>query len=255
MTSRTGRSPAYVLVHGAWHGAWAFAATARRLTARGRLAIALELPGHGLDLTPQAEVTLDRYADKICAALDRLAPPVTLVAHSMGGVPATVAAERRPDIVTSLVYVAAFVPADGQTLIELALADTEAEVYPNLVIAPDQSFSFFRRDAARPVFYGECTPEDAAWATLRLGPQPLAPYQQPVRTTPGRWGAIPRYYIRTARDRAVTPGLQDRFRDQHGFAAVRELDTDHSPFLSQPDAFLEAVLGFESGLQRFADGR
>lgn len=233
-------SSPFVLVHGAWHGGWVLDKVASVLTGRGRRATAVDLPGHGLDATPVTSVSLHDYADRLVAALDSHDDPVTLLAHSMGGVPATVAASLRPDKVARLIYVAAFVPEHGQTLMELATSDTDAEVYPHLSPSADGAVTYFDRDAARHVFYGECSSADAAWATLRLGPQPVAPYLEPVSVSAG-WHEIAKTYIRTSRDRAVSPGKQDEMIAAHAIEHVVRMDTDHSPFLSSPDDFCELV--------------
>ena len=75
-----------LLIHGAAHGAWCWRDVIPALAERGHQARAIDLPSHGQDTTPAAEVTLQSYVQAIQAALDE---PAVIVAHSMGGVPAT----------------------------------------------------------------------------------------------------------------------------------------------------------------------
>ena len=86
----------YVLVHGAWHGAWCWFKVIPLLEKRGHKVVALDLPSHGRDKTPTSSVTLQSYADRVCQTLDECSEPVVLVGHSMGGVVITQAAEQRP---------------------------------------------------------------------------------------------------------------------------------------------------------------
>ncbi len=107
-----------VLVHGAFAGAWCWEPVLPGLRAAGHEVEAIDLPGSGMDETPVEEVSLDAYANRVCAVLAGGRPAV-LVGHSMGGMVITQAAARCPEHVAALVYLAAFVPADGQSLMEL----------------------------------------------------------------------------------------------------------------------------------------
>src|SRR6185295_8426805 len=118
----------YVLVHGSFHGAWCWQPVVAALEARGARVIAPDLPGHGDDRTPVAQCTLQAYVDRVTAVLDAQEQNVVLVGHSMGGVVITQAAEARAEKIARLVYVCAFVPQNGQALIELAKQDTQSQL-------------------------------------------------------------------------------------------------------------------------------
>jgi pimeloyl-ACP methyl ester carboxylesterase len=107
-----------VLVHGAFSGAWCWEPVLPCLRAAGHTAQTVELPGSGEDRTPVAEVTLEAYAARVGDALGEGAPAVP-VGHSMGGIVITQAAAPYPDRVAALVYVTAFLPGDGQSLMDL----------------------------------------------------------------------------------------------------------------------------------------
>src|SRR5689334_21175592 len=95
----------FVLVHGAFHGAWCWESFTGLLEAHGHTVETFDLPGSGDDDTPVADVTLDAYAERICAALQSSEDPAVLVGHSMGGVAVTHAAARCPERIASLIYV------------------------------------------------------------------------------------------------------------------------------------------------------
>ena len=87
----------YVFVHGAWHGAWCWSKVVALLEGAGHKAIALDLPGHGRDDTPIAQVTFEAYCNKVREIVEAQPELVILVCHSMGGRVVTQVAERRPD--------------------------------------------------------------------------------------------------------------------------------------------------------------
>ncbi|MEV7726540.1 alpha/beta hydrolase [Streptomyces sp. NPDC087917] len=107
----------YVLVPGAWHGAWTFEPLARALRAHGHEAFPLTLTGVGeRKHLLGASVNLDTHIDDVVGLLtDHQITDAVLVAHSYGGMVVTGAADRVPERVAGLVYVDATVPADGDS--------------------------------------------------------------------------------------------------------------------------------------------
>jgi pimeloyl-ACP methyl ester carboxylesterase len=226
----------FVLVHGAFHAAWCWEPLVGELQDAGHTAIAFDLPGAGDDATPVADVTLDAYAERVCGALGTDGPPAIVVAHSMGGIAITQAAARCPDRIAALIYVAAFLPADGQSLVDLTQLPEGAGdmVQANMVVDGDPPIATMPRDVAREAFYGTCPDDRAAWGVERMRPQPLAPFVTPLTLGDGTQQGPPRYYVVAAQDRAIPPALQRRMAREGAAAEVVELDTDHSPFLSAP---------------------
>jgi pimeloyl-ACP methyl ester carboxylesterase len=153
-----------------------------------------------------------------------------LIGHSYGGMVATGVADRVPERINRLIYLDAFVPRDGQAMVDLLQGDGAARLratvksgdgwrVPPSAIPPDTS------------------EEDARWIhALRL-PQPVKTLETPVRLQHGDT-RIPRAYIYNTR---IGPG--DPF---HGFAArakaehwdYRELDASHSPHVTAPQALM-----------------
>lgn len=234
-----------LLVHGAFGRASCWDRVVPCLHAAGHSVQAIDLPGAGDDPTPVAEITLDRYAQRVGEALAD-GPPAVLVGHSMGGMVITQAAARCPDQVERLVYVAAFLPQDGESLIEITRSPEAAgdQVQANLVVDGDPPVATIPPEAAREALCHCCDDEQFAWATSVRGRQAVAPFTQPVALDgPGRdaFTALPRAYVMCLQDRAVRPSLQRRFAHTAGCDPVIEIDTDHAVWASRPDELAAAL--------------
>lgn len=107
----------FVLVPGAWHGAWTFEPLARRLRAHGHQAFPLTLTGVGdRKHLISSSVNLDTHIEDVVNLLaDQQVTDAVLVGHSYGGMVITGAADRAAGRVAGLVYVDAMVPEDGDS--------------------------------------------------------------------------------------------------------------------------------------------
>ena len=223
-----------VLVHGAWHASWCWEKIVPLLQGAGHEVVTVDLPGHGGDDTPVSEVTLAAYAERVAAVLDEQPEPVVLVGHSMGGLVISEAAERRPEKIRLLVYLTGFLLPKGRSLHETAQTDEESIVFPNADVDEEKGIVSIREDAAKAVFYGDCSEEDAEKAKGRLIPQPLAPFATPVSVSEENFGRVRRAHIECLRDRAIGPATQKRMHAELPCEKVVLMETSHSPFLSAP---------------------
>jgi pimeloyl-ACP methyl ester carboxylesterase len=233
---------AYVLVHGAWHGGWCWDKVVPLLEAEGHAVTAVDLPGHGDSHADVGGMTLEAYARAVAEAVDAAGERVTLVGHSMGGMVITQAAEYVPDGISTLVYVCAFLPGPGDSLMRLADNDPEARVLPNLVVDEAAGLCEVAPAARVACFYEECDPTDAAAAADRLGPESLAAFAAPAEITDERAGSVRRIYVECVRDRAISIAKQREMLAARPCERVLTIDTDHSPFLSRPDELAAHLL-------------
>jgi pimeloyl-ACP methyl ester carboxylesterase len=237
-----GSSDTYVLVHGAFQGAWAWDQVKPLLEKEGHKVVVVELPAHGTDATAFSEVSLQSYTDKVIQALDAQEDPVILVGHSMGGTVVSNASEARPDKVKKAVYVAAYLLKDGETLLETSQSDTESQLGANLVFENGGATASVKPEALVDIFCADCAETEAAAIRAHAASEPLAPLTQPVKVTDANFGRVPRVYIETTKDRAVGNALQKRMYTATPVEQVLTLDTGHSPFLSQPNALAQHLL-------------
>ena len=234
-----------LLVHGAFGSAAVWDRVVPGLTEAGHDVEAIDLPGSRNDRTPVAEVTLERYAQRVCEALAK-GPPAVLVGHSMGGMAITQAAARCPEHIARLVYVAAFLPSDGQSLTDLTKLPEAAgdQVQANLVVEGDPPVATMPPEAVHEALMHCCDEVEVAWANARRGPQPVAPFLDPVRLGGPHheaFAALPRSYVVCLQDRAVRPALQRLMIATAGCEPVIEIDTDHCPWVSRVDELVAAL--------------
>lgn len=219
--------PMVILVHGAWHGGWCWAALQSELDRRGVPSLAPDLPGHGASGEPLGDLYGD--ADAIAALALRLNRPVVLVGHSYGGVVITQAAAQVAQA-TELVFVAAFVPDEGDSLMGLLGSFEPRRVALGLATRPGSSDTTTSIDpaGAAAAFYHLASPEVAAAAVARLGEQSVASFVQPVTAAP--WHTLPSTYVLCRHDEAIHPDHQAIMAAR--CAVTVTLDADHSPFLT-----------------------
>ena len=98
-------------------------------------------------------MSLDTWVDHICQIVDTASEPVVLVGHSRGGIIISEVAERRPEKIALLVYLAAFLLRDGESLLPVVQRDGTSLVLPNLVVSEDQTSSTIKPQAIR---LGKC---------------------------------------------------------------------------------------------------
>ena len=226
----------FVFVHGAFGGSWCWDPIVGPLEAAGAYRRGARPAGRrGDDSTPPAGVTLASCAERVHSQLLERSEPAVLVGHSMGGVIITQAASRCPERVAALVYVTAFMPADGQSLLDLTqLPEGQDDlIQANIVVDGEPPVATLSAEAAIEAIYNNCPPgAGEGQPSHGYRPQAVAPFATPVAVDDELLASIPRTYIFAARDQSIPPALQRRMIAEHPCRTVIELDTDHMPQLS-----------------------
>jgi pimeloyl-ACP methyl ester carboxylesterase len=226
----------YVLVHGAWAGKFAWDKVKPQLEKEGNKVVTLDLPAHGDDNTAIAGLSLQSYVDAVVSLVNKQEGKVLLVGHSMGGMVISQVAENIPSKIEKLVYLSAYLPANGQDLQSLSATDAGSLIGPNLVFAPDYSSATIKPEFAEKVFAGDCSDEIKKLVMAKHKAEPLAPFQGKVTLTATNFGSIPKYYIETLKDQGVSTANQEKMIAANGTVKkVYKLDCGHSPYFAKPD--------------------
>jgi pimeloyl-ACP methyl ester carboxylesterase len=226
----------FVLVHGAWHGAWCWKRIVAPLWAAGHRAFCVTLTGSGERahlLSPS--ITLDTHIADVINVIDaeELLDPI-LVGHSYAGLIITGVANRLGGRLQHLVYVDAVVPRPGDCWSTDHAADTQiarrqAIVAHGALPPPD------------PTLYG-LAGDDRAWVARRLTPFPGSVYDIPLDFDAAKVAALPRTFIdctSPALPTIAAPRL--RVRAEPGWQVV-DIPTGHDAMVSAPQRLLDALL-------------
>ena len=108
----------YVLVHGAWEGAWSWEKVVPLLEEKGHQVVTVELPGSSSNRKPVDEVTQYAHVGAVADVFATIEGTVVLVGHSLGGTVISQVAERFPERIQRLVYVTAFLLKSGENALE-----------------------------------------------------------------------------------------------------------------------------------------
>jgi pimeloyl-ACP methyl ester carboxylesterase len=239
---RGSRVATFVLVHGAFHGAWCWYKIIPRLEAKGHKVVAVNLPGHGRVTASGETATFHAYVDHVAGVVSTCDEKVVLVGHSMGGMVISGVAEILPEKIVRLVYVCAYLPINGDSMASMTMLGGEtSELAAFTVPAPDFKTFTLQGDGIRDVVYGDCSDEDVALAKLLLVPQPIEPGMAVVALTDLHFGRVPRAYVECTEDKTVSLRQQRAMIARAPCAEVLALESSHSPFFSVPDRLTDLL--------------
>jgi pimeloyl-ACP methyl ester carboxylesterase len=283
---------AFVLVHGGWHNHSAWNRVTPLLEAGGFAALTLDLPGAGVnaitptslglrpfdpvafatECSPIAGVTQEQRTQAVVAlvkeAASRSGGKVILVGHSAGGMTISAVAEQVPNLLLAVVYLAGFLMPNGLPLLAMLQHESlSSALAPGLFVGDPVAIGATRihagstdeayRSLLKASFYADVSEADFAHAASQLHcDESNAGALTPSEITPGRFGTVPRHYIRCTQDRAIPLTGQDHMiatvdRAIGGKTTTHTLESSHSPFLSQPAKLAKVLI--DIGVQSLAE--
>jgi len=236
----TNNSRTYVLVHGAWHGGWVWRDVSDQLTKFGHRVTTPTLTGLGeRSHLISEEVGLDTHVDDIVQHIQmENLTEVVLLGWSYGGMVVTGVISIIPDRVSSVIYLDAFVPNDGNALVDYSTAQKDAilelsEAGERLVPLPQNAYQD-RWNITEQAVLDSAVP--------RLTPQPIESFRQPVKSPLGLPESINYTYIKLSGDQPIPfmPFYEQAVSDP--LFETKKLEDGHMIMLTNPENLVALLL-------------
>jgi pimeloyl-ACP methyl ester carboxylesterase len=243
LATQTVFAKTYVFVHGAMVDGTVWYKVIKPIEDAGNKIIVINLPSHGKDDTKISDVTYSTYIKIITDSINTQSEKVVLVGHSMAGLLISSVAEIIPNKIEKLVYVAAFIPQNGDNVFSLNGKDKLSQFGHNLIVSNDKSNAKLKTDKIKAVFCPDCSTEDISLLKLGQKAEPLAPLAEQIVLTDKNYNSIPKYIIQTELDNAITFGFQKEMAsNSKNISKVYAIKSGHLPFISQPKKLINILL-------------
>lgn len=215
-----------VLVHAAWADGSSWNKVTEELQRKGFHVVAAQIP-------------LTSFTDDVAVlkkVLLRQKGPIVLAGHSYGGAVITAAAAANPDV-KALVYVAAIVPDEGETVGDVFRRVPAHPSAPKL--HPDaDGFLWLTVDAFRIAFAPDATASESALMTAAQ--KPISVKCLGERLIKPAWREKPSWFLIAERDIMLSPETQ-RFTAARMKSKIVSLAVDHHPLASKPEAVTDLI--------------
>jgi pimeloyl-ACP methyl ester carboxylesterase len=228
----------YVLVHGAWHGGWCWAKVARLLRDAGHEVYTPTLTGLGERAhLARPEVDLDTHIQDVVAMLEaEELRQVTLVGHSYGGMVITGVAARTSGRIGHLVYLDAFVPEAGKSLLDYV--GPGAAMMRETAVAHGEGWKI---PSFPPERFGVTSQRDTEWLTKHLVPQPLRTFEQALPAGGGE--KLKRTYVYCSKPAmGAFDQFAERLRDDRKWT-FHDVKTGHDAMVTAPGEIAKILMG------------
>ncbi len=231
-----------MLVHGGGHGGWCWQPLARELRTRGHEVWTPTLTGFGershLDTT---NVTFETFVDDV-ANVVRFEDlhDVVLVGHSMGGVVIPRVAEVVPDRIAEVVWLAAVVTRDGESLLDASRARPSPWIARAVTLGPDGT-AHTDPDLVLDAVIQDGTPKQRAFVRERHLPYPPHALVEPGRLSAFLALGLPTGYVVATEDRTLHPDLCAGFAALLPGAWRASVAAGHDCMLTQPLALADVL--------------
>ncbi|MFM9127407.1 MAG: alpha/beta fold hydrolase [Solirubrobacterales bacterium] len=229
-----------VLIHGSNHGGWCWERVVPLLEGAGHEVFAPSLPGmaeRAGELTPEAG--LSTHVDDVVELLDgEDLQDVTLVGHSYAGAVITGVAELRPERIARLVYLDAFTPGDGESVMDME-PPASREAFERVVREQGDGWRVVAQEEYLER-WGLTDPDDREWVWARLTDQPFLSCTEKVSAPGNVARQLPRTFIALTRPRNAGLAPSTERARSEGFEML-EIATGHDAMVTEPARLAEML--------------
>lgn len=224
----------FVLVHGSWHGGWAWEPTAWCLRELGHTVYAPTYPGHQAGAS-RAGITHDDYVRAVTDFITQHdLRDVVLVGHSFGGSVISRVSQEIPERLQRLVFHTAFVVENGASVND-NFPPEQTDMFAGAAAQSPDNTVACDWEVFRDLFMQDARPQDARSVWERLVPQPFQPWAAKLDLTEFYRAGLPKSYIAVADDHVLPegawhPGMSSRL----GPCQIVSMDGSHEVMFTRP---------------------
>jgi pimeloyl-ACP methyl ester carboxylesterase len=236
------KTKTYVLVHGAWHGAWCWKHVARSLRSAGHEVYTPTQTGLGERSHLLTEdIQLDTFVKDVVNLLEwEELENVVLVGHSFGGIAVTGAADLVPERIGHLVYLDSLILQHGQSAFSVVPPEVAA-ARRELAMTSSGGVTI---PVPEPQAFGVSDPTDAAWLRAKCTPHPLSTYEDRFELHGPVGNNLPATYIAVRPDYAPLAAVREFARSQKNWAYM-EMDAGHDAMITSPEPLSRILLAIQ----------
>jgi pimeloyl-ACP methyl ester carboxylesterase len=238
----------FVLIHGTWHGGWAWDAVTRELSGKGHRAHAPTLAGHGPEVARLGITHQDCVASVVAYINQRGLEDVILVGHSFGGTVVQKVAEQLPHRIRGTVFLDALVLKDNESVFDILPAVFLDSLAPKdgndpVAASPDGAMQIPPWRTWRDNFIQDA-PESVARSTWeQLSPEPSQVNLEKLDLKRFYSLTIPRSFIYCRHDRAMPPGyFHPGMSTRLGAFKLLEMEGSHEVMFTRPTELADKII-------------
>ena len=235
-------SKTFVLVHGSWHGGWAWDAVAQELSRKGHHPHAPTLVGHGPNIN-RVGITHKDCVDSVSAYIRRHnLEDIILVGHSFGGSVIQKVVEQLSDRIGTLVFVDALILADNQSVFDNLPAEYVA-AFNDLASASSDNTMLIPWEIWRDSFIQDAPESVARSVWEQLAPEPNQVNLDKLDLKRFYSLAVPRSFIYCRQDKALPQGyFHPRMSSRLGVFKLLEMDGSHEVMFTRPIELADKII-------------
>ena len=223
----------YLLIHGSWQGKWVWEKLIHEMEDKWMVCYALDLPGHGEKKRYKGNITVRNYVEEVISFIKgKDLHNIILVGHSMAGIVIPKVAEKVPDRISRVVYLAAYVLLDNESISDLA-SPNFLKVLSEIASKSGDNTTILPPEVVVHRYLNECSPQDVQWVLSKLTSEPFGPVLNKIKMKRYYSLRIPKTYIAATRDRGITRDLAHKFVGRIE-CDYYEIDADHEVMVSRP---------------------
>jgi pimeloyl-ACP methyl ester carboxylesterase len=232
----------FVMIHGSWHGGWAWHGVVRQLSKRGYRAETPTLPGHGPGAMRLGIAHQDCVRSVVSYIQQQRLKEVVLVGHSFGGSVIQKVAEEIPSLIERTIFLDALIVEDGHCVFD-ELPPEYVALFNGLARTSSDNTMLIPWEIWRDNFMQDAPEREAHSIWEQLSPEPNQVNLDRLDLKRFYSLAIPKSFIYCRQDKALPPGcFHPQMSSRLGQFKLLEMDGSHEVMFTRPEELADEII-------------